>query len=112
MSMIRNGLMALMVGAVVAAVAARAADVAKPQPKDGDKGQITGTIEKIVKQQVTVKSDDATIILWPYYKGKGFDHETMEQIEKLKVGDKVTATWTFKEHYRIDSIAKVEQPQK
>jgi len=112
MKLMRNGLMALMVAAVVAAVTVRAADVPKTQPKEGDKGQITGTIEKIAKQAVTVKSDDATIVLWPYYKGNGFDHETMELIGKLKVGDKVTATWTFKEHYRIDSIVKVEPPKK
>ena len=111
MKMMRTGLMALMV-AIVAAITARAADVAKPQPKDGDKGQITGVIEKIVKQQVTVKSDDTTITLWPYYKGNGFDHATMELIERLKVGDKVTATWTFNEHYRIDSIVKVDPPKK
>ena len=108
MSVMRNSLVALMVAAIVSAVTVRAADEPKPQPKEGDKGQVTGVIQQIEKQKVTVKSDDATIVLWPYYRGKGFDHETMEKIERLKVGDKVTVSWTFKEHYRIDSIAKVE----
>jgi len=112
----KNGLVAVVLAAMFSSVVATAADETNPKPKktEGEKGQITGVVVNIIKQQVTIKSDDTSLdtslTVWPYYRQdqKGFDKETMAKIGKLKNGDRVTVKWTFKEHYRIDSIEKVE----
>ena len=111
----RNCVVVALVSALVPLLAALAADEAKDKPKEGDKGQITGVIEKIDNGKVTIKSEEKTIIVMPRWAGKlpkdggGFDKDVMAKVATLKVGDKVTVKWTFAEHYRIDSIEKTEK---
>jgi hypothetical protein len=114
MNVCRHGVAAAMAAVLVCSMVVLAADEAKPKAKEGDKGQITGVIQKIDHGKVTIKSAEETLTVMPYWRGGmpkdggGFDHATLEKLEKFKAGDRVTVTWTFEEHHRIDSIQKVE----
>ena len=80
--------------------------------KTGDKGTLTGTIEKIEKGKVTLAVDGKHYLVMPNWiggnpkDGGGPDKQILAQVEHFKVGDAVTVAWTFNEHRRIASIAK------
>ena len=94
------------------------AAIAAPEPTPKEtKGQIVGQITQMNGGQMTVKSADSQLSLMPYWRGGmpkdggGFDKDMLRQLEQFKVGDNVKVTWTFEEHYRIDTIERVEAAQ-
>ena len=89
--------------------------IAEPEPTPKEtKGKITGEIIKKDRGKITVKGEDATLVLMPHWRGGmpkdggGFDKEILKRLEQFKVGDKVTVKWEFEEHYRIVKIDKVD----
>ncbi len=81
--------------------------------KAGDKGVITGEIIKKDGPKITVKGEKETLLLFPYWRGGmpkdggGFDKEMVAKLAPFKVGDHAKVEWTMQEHYRIDSIEKI-----
>jgi hypothetical protein len=101
--------MAMLVGSVCAGFVFAAPE---PTPKE-TKGQITGKIVGKEGNTITVEGQDGRLALMPYWRGGmpkdggGFDKEMVKKLEQFKVGDTVKVTWTFEEHYRIDTIERV-----
>jgi hypothetical protein len=80
--------------------------------KTGDKGVITGEIIKKDGPKISVRGEEKTLALIPYWRGGmpadggGFEKEMVAKLKNFKVGDRVKVAWRFEEHYRIDSIEK------
>ena len=89
-----------------------AAPETSPKEKSGD---LTGKITKKDGAKITVAGEHQTLTLMPYWRGGmpkdggGFDKEMVAKLAGFKVGDRVKLHWTFEEHYRIDSIERVEK---
>ncbi len=85
----------------------------EPTPKQ-TKGTIIGEIVKKHGSKIAVKGKEGELTLMPYWHGGmpqdggGLDKEMVQRLEQFKVGDKVKVTWTFQEHYRIDTIEPVK----
>jgi hypothetical protein len=100
--------------AMIVACACVGYALAEPEPTPREtKGQITGEITMKDGAKITVKGADAFLTLMPHWRGGmpadggGFDKEMVKRLEHFKVGDKVTVSWVFDEHYRIEAIERV-----
>jgi len=89
---------------------------AKPEPTPKEtKGQIVGIITGKDGGKITIKGEDGQLPLLPHWRGGmpkdggGFDKEMIKRLEQFKVGDKVNVSWTFNEHYRIETIERAEK---
>lgn len=92
--------------------------LAKPEPTPKEtKGRITGEIVHKDGNKITVKGPDGQLTLMPYWRGGmpkdggGLDKEMVKRLKAFKVGDRVAVTWTFEEHYRIDTIERIEKTE-
>ena len=107
----RSLMRAMLVGCFCMGVAFAAPE---PTPKE-TKGKIVGLITQKDGGKITVKGEEGSLSLMPYWRGGmpsaggGFDKEMLKQLEKFKIGDTVKIAWVFEEHYRIDKIQRVEK---
>jgi RNA polymerase sigma-70 factor (ECF subfamily) len=77
---------------------------------EGTKGTSTGTIVKIEKGRLLLRTTDGVLLFMPHWRGGmpkeggGHDKATLEAMGRFKAGQQVRIAWTWSERRRIETI--------
>jgi hypothetical protein len=79
-----------------------------------DAGTVTGIVASKGDTWLGVKAEgqDEPSLFMPFWKGTGFDNETLGTIKGIAIGSKVKLVWKQDDHPRIVSVETLAAPEK